>query len=227
MMAELFDRWDRKLEVLFDRSDKTLDVMAEDMRVMDQRASSLEQDARQPRRAMVVDGQADTKPRERTEGSAVQAMHGDSCSAIRVDRDPVCSTSFGGDSTEPPALPCSEDDALVGKGAAVPKSCLPPLEMRTTSAAGGLLPTGKTSTATKTTFDHPILWFCLTEETNLGTSTQSASYDSSFWRNNLLAAPSYRKVIETKLGQHRIFNPGGSRSSPRLPVFGNVTRVAL
>ena len=38
---------------------------------------------------------------------------------------------------------------MVENGAAAPKPCLSSLEMRTTSAAGGLLPTGKTSTAIK------------------------------------------------------------------------------
>ena len=63
---------------------------------MDQRASSLEQDARQPRLAMVTDEQADAKTRERTEGAAtaVQAMHGVSCSANRVDPEAMYSTSF-------------------------------------------------------------------------------------------------------------------------------------
>ena len=37
---------------------------------MDQRLTSLEQDARQPRLAMEADGLADTKTRERTEGAA-------------------------------------------------------------------------------------------------------------------------------------------------------------
>ena len=71
---------------------------------------------------------ADKQTRERTEGAAkaVQAMHEDSCSANRVDPDPICSTNFGGDSTGPPALPCSRDDALVGNGAAAPKPCLSP-----------------------------------------------------------------------------------------------------
>ena len=138
------------------------------------------------------------------------------------------STSFGNDYTGPPALPCSREDALVDNGAAAPKSCFSPLEMRSPTATGGLLPTGETSTATKTTFDHPTFWFCLTEETNLRTSTQSVSYDSSFfWKSNLPAAPSCRRVIEAKLGQNRMFDPGGSRSSPRLPVFGNLARVVL
>ena len=36
---------------------------------------------------------------------------------------------------------------------------------------------------------------------NMRTSTPSDFYDSSFWRNNLLTAPSCRRVIETKSGQ--------------------------
>ena len=76
--------------------------------------------------------QADKNTWERTESAATvaQAMHGDSCSANRVDPDTMCSTSFGGDSTRSPALLCSRDDALVGNGTAAPKSCLSPLEMR-------------------------------------------------------------------------------------------------
>ena len=214
MIEEHFDKWDRKLEELFDRSDKKLDEMAGEMRVADQRASSLEQHARQSRLAMVADGQADTKTRKRTEGAAtaVQAMHGDSFSANRVDPDPMCSTSFGGDSTGLPALPCSGDDTLVGKGAAAPKSCFSLLEVRTTSAAGGLLPTGKTSTATKTTFDHPTLWFCLTEETNFRNSILHVSYFSNYfgWINKQ-KAPFWPRVNETKSGQNRMFDPGGSR----------------
>ena len=94
---------------------------------------------------MEADGQVDTKTRERTEGSvtAVQAIHGDSCSANRVDPDPMCSISFGDDCTRPPALPYSGEDALVDIGAAAPKSCLSPLGMRTTTAVGGLLPPAK------------------------------------------------------------------------------------
>ena len=146
-----------------------------------QRVSSLEQNARQPRLTMEVDEQADTKTRERTESAAtaVQAMHGDSCSANRVDPDPMCSTSFSDDCTGRPAPPCSGGNALVDNGAAAPKSCLPPLEMRTT-AAGGLLPTGETSTATKITFNQPLLRVYSTEEINLWTPILSVSYASSF-----------------------------------------------
>ena len=90
---------------------------------MDQRVTPLEHDARQPRLAIEADGQANMKTRERTEGAAksVQAMHGDSFFARRVDPDPMCSTSFDGDCTGPPAPPCSEENALVDNRAAAPK----------------------------------------------------------------------------------------------------------
>ena len=52
-------RWDRKL-----------DEMAEDWRIIDQHVASLEPEARQPRLAMVADGPANTKTRERTEDAA-------------------------------------------------------------------------------------------------------------------------------------------------------------
>ena len=137
--------------------------------VVDQCVASLKQNTRQPRLAMEADGPADTKTRERTEGvaKAVQAMHGDSCFATRVDPDPMFSTNFGDDCTGPLTLPCSREGALVDNGAVAPRSCLRLLEMRSPTAAGGLLPIGKTSTSMKTTFDHPILWFCLTQGTNL------------------------------------------------------------
>ena len=108
---------------------------------------------------MDADVPANKKPRERTEGAttAVQATHGDSFSANQVDPDPKPSTSFGDDFAGPPALPHSKDDALVGNGAAAPKSCISPLEMRATIAAGGLLPAGTISTPTRTTFDQTYL----------------------------------------------------------------------
>ena len=128
---------------------KNFGKIKEDLRRIDQRIASLEQDARQPRLAMEVDVKADKKTRERTEGAAtaVQAKYGDSCSAKRVQADPTSSTSFGV-KDEPPALPC-RDDVLVENGATAPKSCLLPLEMRTPTAFGGLLPAGKSSTTTR------------------------------------------------------------------------------
>ena len=95
--------------------------------------------------------QANKETRERAEGAATaaQAMHGDSFSANRVDPDPMCSTIFGM-KAEPPTLPC-RDDVLVESGAAAPKLCISPLEMRSPTAAGGLLLAGKATTATRTT----------------------------------------------------------------------------
>ena len=109
---------------------------------------------------------------------------------------------------------------MIENGAAAPKSCLSPLEIRTTIAAGGLLPTGETSTATRTTFDYLALWFCQTEKTHSKRiSTPSAWYDSSFRRNKRFAAPSCRRVIDTKSGQNRMFGPGGSRDRFRACLF--------
>ena len=53
----------------------------------------------------------------------------------------MCLTSLSDGSTGPPTLPCTRDDTLVDNDAAAPKPCLPPVEMRTSTAAGGLLPT--------------------------------------------------------------------------------------
>ena len=113
-------------------------------------------------------------------------MHGDSCTAQKVQDEPKTSISFGV-KAEPPDLPSREDD-LVEDGAAAPKSCLLSLEIRTTTAAGGLVPTGKTSIATETNFNQPPLRFYSTKEADseanskkieLRTSTSYVSYDSS------------------------------------------------
>ena len=89
----------QRLEEIWDRR---IDVIT---RLLDQHLTSLESGARQPRLAMMADEPANTKTRECTEGAAtaVQAMHGESFSACRVDPDPKTSTSFGV-KVEPPAL---------------------------------------------------------------------------------------------------------------------------
>ena len=151
---------------------------------------------------MEADVPADKNTRERTEGAStgVQAKHGDSCSANRVDPDLKRSTSFGDDFTEPSALPRSRDDVLVGNGAAAPKSCLSPLGMCTPTADGGLFPTGTTSTATRTTFDQSHLRFCPTEDTNSEKiSIQYASYYGSF--SNLVSVLA-EGLYEQNQGKH-------------------------
>ena len=161
--------------------------------------------------------------REHTEGTttAVQAKHGDSRSAKRVQAGPTSSTSYGDDYTGPPALPCSRDDALAGNGAAAPKSCLSPLEGRTPTAAGDLLPTGKVSTTTRITFCQPRLRVCPTEETNSErTSTQHASYYSSFWWiKSQLAALSRRRVIKKKPRRTLVLDPGDPTGCLRACLF--------
>ena len=151
MIKEVFEEWDRRIDKMREYT--------EERKSMNQRLIRLELDTRQPCLVMEADGPASTKTCESTEGAAtaVQAIHGDSCSATRIDLFLMCSTSFGDDCTGPPALPYSEENALVDNGAAAPKSCFQPLEMHTTTAAGGLLPTGETSTATKITFNQPLL----------------------------------------------------------------------
>ena len=149
-------------------------------------------------------------------------MHGDSCTAQKVQDGPKTSISFGV-KAEPPDLPC-RDDVLVEDGAAAPKSCLLSLEIRSPTAAGGLVPTGNASTATETNFNQPPLQFYSTEETdsktNLRTSTLYVSYDNSvFQKSNLPAAPYCRRVIETKSRQNMTFDPGGSQGHPRACPF--------
>ena len=166
-----------------------------------------EHEARQPRLAMEADGRADTKTRERTEGAAtaVQAMRGDGFSARRVEPGPNTNSTSFGVKDEHPAFPC-RDDVVVESGEAASKSCLPSLEMRSPTAAGGLVPTGEASTATETNHNQPPLRFCSTEETDhleanrKKTSISSASYDSSIvlQERNLSATPYCRRVVDTK-----------------------------
>ena len=123
---------------------------------------------------------------------------------------------------ESPALPCW-DDVLVENGAAAPKSCLSPLEMRSPTATDGLLLADMASTAMRTTFHQLSLCFCLTGETSSRTLILYVSYFSIFgWVNNQQAA-SWPRVIETKLGQTLVFDPG--RSTGRLrtcPFLGTL-----
>ena len=80
----------------FDTLDTKLDELTENLNRANNRLASLEQDTRQPRLlAMEADVPADKKTRECTEGAAfaVQAKHGDSCSAKRIQAGPTCSTS--------------------------------------------------------------------------------------------------------------------------------------
>ena len=178
-LADVYRRFEeifeRRLEGVKSHLD-IIDELANEMRATKQRLIGLEHDARQPRLTMEADVPSDSKTCERVEGTAaaVQAEHGDSCSANQVNPDLMCLISFSDDSTRPPTLLCSRDDALVGNGAAAPKSYLSPLHIGTPKAAGGLLLAIIASTATRTTFDQPPLWFCPAEKNNMRTSKQYA-----------------------------------------------------
>ena len=200
-------------------------------RLLEQLSACLEHEARQPRLAMKADGPANTKTQERTEdaATAVQAMRGDSCTtAQRVQDGPMTNLTCFGMMAEPPALPC-RDDVVVESGDAAPESCLPSMEMRTTTGASGLASTGEASTATRTTSNEPLLRFYATKEMNpeedsknenVRTSTPYASYDSSvFQQSNLSAAPYCQGVLETKSRQNRTLDPGGLQGHLRACPF--------
>ena len=219
-----------KFDKIQERLDSCIDRLDDKMREKDQHLTRLEHGARQPRLAVEADGQASTRTRERTEGAATaaQAMRGDCSSARQVEPGPTNSTSFGMKAEPPALIPC-RDVSVVECGAAAFKSCLSSMEMRTSTAAGGLVSTGDTSKASETTLDEPPLRFCLTEEPDLKaensrTSIPSASYDSSsdFQERNLSAPPYCRRVVDTKSGQNRTFDPGGSRGHLRAcPFWGS------
>ena len=177
------------MKVAFDRWDKKLDEVSDEMRKMDEHVTRLEHGAWQPSLAIEAGGQANTKTRERTEdaATAVQAMRWGGFSARRVEPGPNTNSTNFGVMAEPPVLPC-RDDVVVESGAAASESRLPSLEMRSSTAAGGLVPTGEATTASETTSNEPLLRFYETEEMNpegdskmedSWTLTPSASYGSS------------------------------------------------
>ena len=200
-------------------------------RLIEQYAARLEQDARQSRLASEADGPADTKTRERTESAAtaVQAIPGDGFSARPVEPGPnINSTSFGV-KAEHLTLPC-RNEVVVESGVAAYESCLPSLEMRSSTAAGGFSSHRRSLTASETTSNEPFLRFYEIDKMkpegdskmeDSWTLTPSALYDSSsFWR--LFAAPYCYRIVETKSRQNLTFDPGGSRGHLRAcPFFGS------
>ena len=111
----------------------------------------------------------------------------------------MCLTSCGNDSTEPSTLPRCMGDAMVDKGAEEQTPCLLPMERRTLTAAGGLLPVGTASTAMRTIFLRPLFFWSLSEETKKSTTRTT----------NQLAPLCRWRVIQTKSRQTRVLDPGG------------------
>ena len=138
-------------------------------RLLEQLSEYLEHEARQPRLP---------KTRERTEGAAtaVQAIQGDGFSARRVEPGPNTNSTSFGVKAETPALPC-RDDVVVESGGVASELCLSSLEMRSSTAAGGLVPSGEHSTATETSFNQPPLRFYSTEETDLETNCKKIQFN--------------------------------------------------
>ena len=91
--ASVVITWEKLRRVLSESMGKAFGEFKEDLRSIDQRLASLQQDARQPRLAMEADVPVDKKTRECTEGAAtaVQVKHGGSCSANRLNSDPKSS----------------------------------------------------------------------------------------------------------------------------------------
>ena len=188
---EIFDRQISLIKSHFDQQDEKLDELMGMTRGTRQRLAGLEQDARQPRLATKkVDVPTNIKTRKRAgDAAADQAKHGDTCSTKKIDPDLICLTSFGDDSTEPPALSYCRNDALLDKGAVAPKPFLSLLaEMRTLTVTSGLLPVGTVSTAMMTIFPRPLFSWSLGEETKKSNSR----------KNNQPAPPCWWRVIQMK-----------------------------
>ena len=178
-LADVFRRlegkFDRQLKLIkssCDRQDEKLDELMEKTREPRQRSASLEHDdARQPRLAMEADSKT-IQEDSQAHGGRRWSRTSDEWdnSSAQVDTDPIHLTSFGNDSARPPALSCSRNDALVDNGPAPTKPCLSLLEMRTGTAAEGLLSAGTASTAIRTIFSRPLPSWTLGEETNERTS---------------------------------------------------------
>ena len=112
----------------------------------------------------------------------------------------MCLTSFGDDSTEPLALPPCRDNAMVDKDAAASNPCLSLVEMRTSTAAGGLLSAGTAFTSLRSVVFQPLFFWTLGEKTKERTSQTN---------NNKLAPPYWKNVIQMKSRQTLVFDPGG------------------
>ena len=213
----------RTINEVFKVGDKRIEKMREYTEVwrsMNQRLTCLEHDSRQSRLAMETDGPTNAKTRERTKvaGKAVQAKHGESCTAQRVQDRAKTLTCFGV-MAEIPTFPCRED-VSVENDTAMPKSCLLSFEMRSPTAAAGLFPTGGASIATMTTYNQPHLRLYSTKETdptkmNLRTPILYVSHDSSF----VPAVPSCRRVIEIKSEENSMLDPGSSHVRLRACPF--------
>ena len=203
--------------IMSEALDKAFDKHLDKSEKTDQRLVGLQHGAQQPRLDMEADVKSDTKTRKRAKDAAAdRTKHGDSCSAKKIQAGPTSSTHFGL-KAEPPALP-RRDDVLADKGAATPKPCPSPVEMRILTAAGGLLPASTASTATRIIFYRLPLRFYPTEATNSGATSIQYATHNDFWK---------MKVLKTKSSQTLVFDPGGSTGRLRTYPFWGAWRALL
>ena len=219
----------REIKCLSKQQEKKLGKLQDDLtRLFEQLAARLKEDARQPRLATEADGPANTKTRERTEGAAtaVQAMHDDSCTARTVQDGPKTSISFGV-KAEPPL-----QGRRFGRGRRCGAQVVSPI-------------LGDALTNSRWWFSsHRQNLHSNGDHLHLATSSallgrgdefeEETFMDFNFIRLvrqqlletacSLLRPESYR---DNTNANYDVRSRRFSRSSPRMPVFGIVARVAL
>ena len=125
-LADVYQLFEDRLDRQWNRMKSHLDECTEKIIETRQRSASLEQGVQQPRLAFEAFVKSNKKTRKRTEGAAAAEREiGVDISPAQVDTDPIRLTSFGEDSTGPPPLVCTRDDALGDDSAAAPKPCHP------------------------------------------------------------------------------------------------------
>ena len=146
-LEENFDIMDNNLDRMssrFDRQENKSVELTEEMRATNQRQAGPWHGAQQPR--LATDVEPETKTRKCTENvTADRSKNGDKSSA-RFDDGPTALTSFGMTAEQLAPEKCI-GDALVNKGAEVPKPHRPPMDRMLSSATDGLLTIGAASTA--------------------------------------------------------------------------------
>ena len=165
MSEENFRRQLNRMRSHFYRQGKELSEPTETMRATNQRLVDLQHEAQQPRLVTEEDVQPNIKIRKRTEDAGADRVKNGDISFARVDDSLTSLTSFDM-LAERPALLMFRDDVLVDKVTEAPKPCLPPVEMRTPTAADGLLPAGTTYTAMGIIFTLPYFSWIIRKTKN-------------------------------------------------------------
>ena len=180
---------------------------------------------------MEADGPANTKTRERMEGAAtaVQVMHGDSCTTQKVQDGQKTSISFGV-KAEPPDLPCRED--VFGRGRCCGAQVVSPnLGDALTNSPWWRSSHRRNLQSNGDHRERATFSVLLDREGELEEEKKLDFNSIRLVRQQLLETAccplrpeGYRNKTDAK---HDVRSRWFSRSSPRLPGFGIVARVAL